>query len=136
MNGSYLVRGILAWMLIALAETLHGAVRSQFLRPITGDLASRQIGVITGSALILAIAWLVIRWIGATTRSELLAVGTVWLILMVGYEVALGRAFGVSWERILADYDLRQGGLMLIGMCILFLAPSIAAGLRGGGARR
>jgi len=136
MNTSYLVRGVLAWMLIAVAETLHGVARGQFLRPIVGDLASRQIGVFTGSAMILIIAWLVIRWIGAVTRSELLAVGAVWLLLMLSFEVALGRALGASWKRIVSDYDFRQGGLMLVGMAVLFLSPLIAARLRGGGARQ
>jgi len=38
-------------------------------------------------------------------------------------------AVGSSWERILSDYDPRQGGLMIMimGMGVLLLAPLLAA---------
>ncbi len=127
----FLARGALAWVLIAAAETVHGVARGLFLTPRVGDLASRQIGVLTGSALILVIAWLLARWIGATSRSQLLAVGTVWLVLMAGFEAGLGRALGLPWHRIASDYDPRQGGMMALGMAVLFLAPLLAAWAQG-----
>jgi hypothetical protein len=32
-----------------------------------------------------------------------------------------------SWERLLADFDLRKGGFLGFGMLVLFLAPLIIA---------
>ncbi len=124
-------RGGLVWILIALAETIHGTVRNLFIAPILGDHLSRQFAVLIGSLIILAIAWLFVRWIGATTKSQLLAVGVLWLVLMLTFEIGLGRALGFSWERIRSDYDPTQGGLMLIGMGVLLLAPLLAAKVRG-----
>jgi len=49
---------------------------------------------------------------------------------MLGFEIALGRARGFGWQRIGADYDVSQGGLMGFGLLLLLLAPWIAAGLR------
>ncbi|MBD2081566.1 hypothetical protein [Leptolyngbya sp. FACHB-17] len=47
------------------------------------------------------------------------------------FEIVLGRfILGYSWERIAADYNLFQGGLMLMGLILLLLAPWIAAKLR------
>ena len=43
--------------------------------PLDGEFRSNQIGVFTGSGIILVIAYLSIRWIGATSRSDLLMVG-------------------------------------------------------------
>jgi len=40
------------------AETIHGVLRNMFLSPAVGDLQARQIGVVIGSALILATALL------------------------------------------------------------------------------
>jgi hypothetical protein len=125
-----LMRGFLVWILIAVAETLHGVMRNLFLKPHVGDLASRQIGVFTGSALILGITWLLIRWVGARSREKRLALGGMWLVLMLSFEVGLGRAFGMSWERILSDYDPRRGGFMIFGMTVVFLAPLVVAKLR------
>jgi hypothetical protein len=125
-----LLRGFAVWLLIALAETVHGTLRTLLLVPRVGDLASRQIGVFTGSAMILAVAYLTVRWLRARSGAELLAAGLLWLALMLGFEVTLGRLLGASWERILSDYDPRQGGLMLLGMAVLAAAPALAARAR------
>ncbi len=128
----HLARAVLAWVLVALAETLHGVLRALLVMPVVGELASRQIGVFSGSALILFIAWLVIRWIGAVRRAELLAVGGVWFGLMLGFEVGFARVLGYSWERILSDYKPTEGGLMLFGMGVILVAPLLAARWRTG----
>jgi len=127
---TYLLRGFAVGLLMALAETVHGTLRTLFLQPVVGDLASRQIGVLTGSLMILLIAYVTIGWIGAREFKQLVAVGLLWFILMLCFEVGVGRAFGLSWERIIADYVPWQGGFMIIGMTILALSPLIAARLR------
>jgi hypothetical protein len=124
------VRGVVAWGLVALVETLHGTARTLWLAPQVGDLASRQLGVATGSGLILGVAWLTIRWIGAPDRRALWVVGVLWVLLMLGFELGLGRALGMSWSRLAADYDPRQGGLMAFGLLVLLVAPRLAAGWR------
>lgn len=129
-NGASLLRGLAVWILIAVAETVHGTLRAIFLAPTIGDLASRQIGVLTGSLMILAIAYLTIDWIGASKSRTLLAVGTLWLVLMLGFEASLGRALGLSWERIASDYLPSQGGMMIVGMIVLALSPTMAFHLR------
>lgn len=122
----------MVWPLIAIAETLHGVARVRFLNRRVGDLRARQIGVFTGSAIILAIAWLSVPWIGARSTYQLVGIGLLWLALMLGFELALGRlVFRLSWQRLAADFDFRKGGLLSIGMLVLFLAPLLAAKARG-----
>lgn len=123
------------WLVIAAAETLHGIVRGAVLQPFVGDRPARQIGVVVGSGLILAIAWLFSGWLGAGSQRARLEVGVLWLALMLAFEVSLGRALGLSWQRIASDYDPRQGGLMPIGMTVLVLAPLVAGWLRGAAGR-
>ena len=127
MSTMLLVRALAIWALIAIAETLHGAARTLFLVPILGDRPSRQLGVLVGSIMILVIAWLFVRWVRATTRPQLLAVGLLWVVLMLAFEIGLGRALGLSWDRILSDYNPAQGGLMIIGMGVLLFAPLLTA---------
>ena len=92
-NGACLVRGVAVWILIALAETVHGVLRTILLAPRVGDLTSRQIGVLTGSLMILLIAYVTINWIGASKPRQRAAVGALWVVLMLIFEVTLGRAF-------------------------------------------
>jgi threonine/homoserine efflux transporter RhtA len=61
-----------------------------------------------------------------------LTVGILWALLTLAFEIALGyMIFGYSWEQIMADYNLRQGGLMPFGLAWLALSPAIAARIRG-----
>ncbi|MFN7956394.1 MAG: hypothetical protein U0610_32100 [bacterium] len=125
------------WLGLVVAETAHGIARTLLLAPRVGDVRARQIAVFTGSALILAIAYASIRWIGARSTRELLRVGAAWLVGMLTFEITFGRWVAKQpWERILADYDLAHGGLLPIGMTVLALAPLIADGVHRHARRR
>jgi hypothetical protein len=134
-NQSYKVtflRGIVVWLVFIFAESLNGTIRNLLLVPSLGDFWAHQISFFTGSILVLAIAIVFARWLHASRVSQLLGVGVLWLLLTVAFEIALGRfILGYSWERIAADYNLLQGGLMPIGLVLLTLAPLIAAKIRG-----
>jgi len=127
-----ILRAFVVWLVIAAAEVFQGALRVRFLNRRVGDRRARQIGVFTGSGLILAIAWLALPWIGADTELRLLGVGCLWLALMLAFDLAFGRlVFRAPWSRILSDFDLRRGGLLGLGMLILLAAPLLVAKLRG-----
>jgi hypothetical protein len=124
-------RGLLVWLLIMGAEFVHGIARTVLLQPYVGDFRARQVAVFTGSVIILAVALVCVRWIGAATTRELLGVGGLWLVLTVAFEILLGRlVMGYSWLRIGSDYNLIEGGLLPIGLAILTLSPLLAAHLR------
>jgi hypothetical protein len=124
------LRATLVWMLIILAETAHGAVREIFIAPALGDLRARQLGIPIACVIVFAIAWATARWLAAATREAQLAVGFWWAALTVGFECALGRAIGLSWSRILSDYDPSRGGFMILGLAFMVFAPFLAAKLR------
>jgi hypothetical protein len=126
------IRSLLVWLMFILAESLNGTVRNLWLIPVLGDRVAQQISFVTGSVLIITIATLFIRWLNARYINQLLGIGLLWLSLTLGFEIALGRfILGYSWERIVADYNLAQGGLMPIGLVLVLLSPLIATQLRG-----
>lgn len=125
-------KAAIVFVVIALVETLHGILRVRFLNSRLGDHRARQISVLTGSAMILLIGWFTIPWIGPSSLWESLAVGALWLILMLTFDLGLGRLyFGFSWRRLARDFDVRQGGFLGFGMTVLFLTPLIIATIRG-----
>lgn len=72
-------------VLIALAETLQGNLRLRCINRLVGDRRARQIGVFTGSAIILGIAWACLPWIGARfdlRREGLLGLGMLFAPLL------------------------------------------------------
>jgi hypothetical protein len=127
-----LLKGLVIWLIIIVAETLHGAARMVLLEPYAGDFRARQISVFTGSVIILAIAFAFVRWLRAGSVFQLLGVGLLWLGLTLGFELLLGRVIlGYSWERLASDYQPSEGGLLPLGLLILTAAPLIAAKARG-----
>jgi hypothetical protein len=127
MNQVPWTRAALTWMLMMLAETGHGAVREVFIAPLIGALRARQLGVLIGSIIVLLIAWLCSRWLKAKTAYQQWAVGLFWVALTLVFEFSLGRATGASWSRLLSDYNPAQGGFMLLGLFVMFIAPRLVA---------
>lgn len=122
------VRSVAVWLMVMGAEIAHGILRTLFLVPIVGEFRSNQLGVFSGSVIIVVIACLTVRWIGATTTSGLLMTGAIWLVLTVAFEFLFGRfVAGLTWDQLLAGYDVLHGGMMPIGLVILFFSPMIAA---------
>ena len=121
------LRALEVWLLISVVETLHGTARVKFLQPVLGDLPARQVAVFTGSLLIVAIAIWFRKWMGISSGCGAFASGAGWVGLTVAFEVILGRfVMQLSWARILEDYDLTHGGLMLVGLLVMFVAPYVA----------
>ncbi|MBL8485675.1 MAG: hypothetical protein JNK22_01040 [Rhodocyclaceae bacterium] len=127
-------RALAVWLLIVVAESIHGTLRVLFLQPLVGDFPARRLAVFSGMAIIFAISWLGVRWIGARGSRQWLAIGAAWVALIVAFEVGLGRlVMHLSWDRILEDYDPSRGGLMLLGLAVMGLSPWAAARWRAAG---
>jgi hypothetical protein len=122
------LRPVAVWLAFILTESLLGALRTVVTDPDVERFA-RQAGVGVGALLILGFSWLSLRWMRIRSLRAALAVGTLWVALTVAFEVALGRATGASWARILADYDLGDGGFMGLGLAIMALSPWAALAL-------
>lgn len=125
------LRSLAVWVLIIFAEIVHGTLRELLLTPRVGDAAARRIAIFTGMAIILGITLLTIKWIGAVRPSRLLAIGVVWSALTIIFEAVLGRlVFEYTADRILAEFDVRRGGLMGFGILFMTFVPLIAAIIR------
>ena len=124
-------RILVVFCLIVVAETINGILRRLYLEPAVGSLQAARIGLLVALVLIFAICLATSRWLGPRSKLAWMQIGLVLVVLMLAFEVGLGRAMGYSWDRILADYDPSRGGLMLLGMIGLLYAPRFAARLRG-----
>jgi len=123
-----ILHAFLVWLIIAAAEVAQGILRVRLLNRPLGDHRARQLGVVTGSLFVLLIAWLTRDWIGARTTGQQWTVGGLWLGLMLAFDLSFGRlVFHFSWARIAADFDVRKGNFLGVGMLVVLLAPLIVA---------
>jgi hypothetical protein len=126
------VRALLVWLVIIVAESVNGTLRTLYLAPVIGDFPARRVGVFIAIAIIFGITLAFTRWMGARTRTQLLGIGLLWVVLTVTFEFALGRGvLHYDWSRILSDYDLSRGGLMVFGLLAMVFTPLLAARVRG-----
>jgi hypothetical protein len=129
---AYWLRAVGLWFLLMAAETLQGLWREKVLALWIANTFARDVGVFTGSLIILLITFACIGWIPAHDARTLLRVGATWVVLTIGYELALGRlAFDRSWSEIASDFDLFHGRLLSLGLLFLLFSPVLAAWLRG-----
>jgi hypothetical protein len=119
------------WLTLMAVESIHGVLRRLFLEPLLGDLRARQVSVFTGAVLIALVFWFTIKWLGPLPVKRWWQLGLLWLVMTLAFEIGLGRAAGLSWDRIASDFDLRRGGLLGIGMLVILVAPRILAHRRG-----
>ena len=119
------------WLVLVLVESVHGVARRLLLEPHVGDLRARQVSVLTGSLLITLVLWITLERLGPQPASRWWLLGLLWLGLRLTFELTLGRATGMSWERIASDFDPQRGGLLALGMLVILVGPRILAARRG-----
>lgn len=124
-------RALLYWLGMLAVIFCLGALREGLLRPAVGELPALFAG--TAAALV-AIALFARRFVARTvvTAGESLLVGAFWVALTATFEFGFFHyAMGVSWEMLLADYNILEGRLMGVLMLTTLLAP-YAFALRSG----
>jgi hypothetical protein len=114
---------VATWLILAATASAAGVARELWLRPIAGEQAAHQIGTLVGCALFIA----VIGAFVARTKPSVphaAIVGLAWLVAAVLFEFGLGHwVDGLPWSRLLADYDLRQGRLLLLVWLTVAVGP-------------
>ena len=123
-----MARAVAVWLVLVATESVHGVVRRVALEPALGDLRARQLSVFSGSLLIVVAFRLTLGWIGPQSARRWWLLGLAWLALTLAFELCLGRATGMSWDRIASDFDPRRGGLLALGMAVIAVAPRVVAG--------
>src|SRR5262249_6512075 len=75
-----LLRALAVWLIFLVVESVNGIFRRLVLEPRVGDFSARQIGVVSGSILILVVTYLCVGWIGTKTTTQLTLIGVLWVL--------------------------------------------------------
>ena len=126
-----MLRGLLVWLAIMLAETVHGVLRGLFLVPRVSEAMASRIGWPIAVAIVLTITWAFIGWTDLKDQRSLFGLGVLWAALTFLFEIAIGLLRGLAAPRIRAEINPLVGGLMLYSLIVMAVAPWVAARLRG-----
>ena len=115
------------WLVLAAIATAGGVVRELWLVPLIGELRGHQVGTaIVASAFLYAIAVFVGRM--RLSPREALVIGAAWLLGAIAFEFGFGHYVdGLSWTRLLSDYDVSAGRLLLVLWLVVGIGPFLMA---------
>jgi hypothetical protein len=115
------------WLVLAAIATVTGIMRQLWLVPMIGELRGHQVGtLIVAVAFAGAIEVFVDRM--RLSPPEALAIGAAWLLGAIGFEFGFGHYVdGLSWSRLLADYNLFEGRLLLLLWVVVGAGPFLLA---------
>ncbi|AWL10709.1 hypothetical protein HMF8227_00201 [Saliniradius amylolyticus] len=128
---SRLLKAVGIWLIILLMAIVNAGIRELLLVPVIGaELALPASGVLL-TALILLIAWLSLPWLRPETSRASFAIGAVWFVLTLVFELLLGYfVSGKSWSEVLQVFDVTQGNLFALALVMTFAAPWLSAKIR------
>ena len=121
-------RWLIAWLGAPALAIVNGAARELVYKEQVGESTANQISVAPLIALLTLYFWfLQRRWPLATTR-DAVAVGAAWAAMSVLFEFGFGHYVdGLTWTRLLADYDLSEGRLLLLLWGTICAGPFLLA---------
>jgi hypothetical protein len=126
-----LARAAAVWFGIMIIAVANGTLRVFVIVPLTGEAVGHIVSSLLLCVLVIFVASLTVRWIGAHTRRALFIAGGLWLALTLAFEFLAGHyVFGRSWEVLLANYDVLDGRVWILVLLATFLGPWLGAKLR------
>ncbi|RLC64045.1 MAG: hypothetical protein DRI48_07940 [Chloroflexi bacterium] len=122
---NWMLTVLLFWLALAVAIPANAVVGKLAVEPRLGEYGTHVYKSIVAIVLIALAGWLFARTAyGSSGIGAGLVCGATWLVLTVGFEFIAGHyAFGNSWERLLADYNLAAGRLWVLVLVATLIAP-------------
>jgi hypothetical protein len=115
---------VLAWFPMVAIAIANGALREVWYGKILTDLAAHQLSTLAAIVLFGIYIWRVLRFWPPTSAAQAIAVGLLWLVMTVAFELLFGHfVAGHSWERLLQDYNLPAGRVWPLLLVWVALAP-------------
>lgn len=125
------VKAIIVWLVILGLAFANAALREAVLVPWIGKVRGLTLSGVILSALVLAVAYLTLPWIGAVRVNELLAIGMGWLVFTLTFDLLMGAIQGERIRQQLDAYLFKRGNLWPVVLLVTASAPWLAAKLRG-----
>jgi len=123
---------LLLWMAIIPLAIGNGIVREKLLNPRLPPAAARALSGVFLMLLILGFSLLSMPWIGPQQGSRWIDMGALWCAWTLVFEFGFGRFVArKTWRELFKAYTFKGGELWPLVLVVVFLAPWLAASLRG-----
>lgn len=123
-----LARVLSTWLLLAVLMTANGAFRELVLKRAMSVPAAEFLSALLGIAIILTVAFFLLRSPPGYPILSLAAISALLLVLTLAFEFGLGLLGGKTWGEMLANYRFWEGRLWPLVLVAVALAPFVGRG--------
>ena len=126
------LRASICWVPLMFLAIALGALRETLLVPRIGEAMGHVVGTLCLCFAVFLATLMLIPWVHPRSESDAWRIGLLWVALVIAFEFLAGHfAFGVSWAKLFADYDVLRGRVWILVPFTTAVAPWIASRLRG-----
>lgn len=113
-------------VILCVIETLNGILRIHFFTKKFGRKKAKALSFIFGLLMATCTMMVLIPWVNPHNFLNAFLLGLTWAILLGIYDIWVGRVlFKLSWEKVLKDFDLREGNLLSLGFLFIIFFPPL-----------
>ena len=125
------IKASVVWFVILVFAVGNGLLRDKVFIPNLGVVPGMVLSGTLLSCIVLAVAYLLMPWVGARGSGQFVLIGAGWLVLTVIFEFSLGLSRGEELSAILGAYTFKGGNLWPVVLLITAVSPWLVAKLRG-----
>jgi len=119
-----MIRYVLLWIPMLAIAIANGAFRQLVLAKLLPEPHAHQFSTLTGSILIGAFIWFVVRTWRPSSERHALLIGLVWFLLTVAFESYMGLVLQQrSLSQVLYEYNVFAGRVWALLLVWVALAP-------------
>jgi hypothetical protein len=113
----------MVWLPMLFLAIGNGAFREAFLKKQMLAEKAQQVSTLLLLCLLGVYMVLIMRWLPPASLLHAFFIGLSWAFLTLVFEFGFGRYRGISWQTMLAEYNLLEGKLWALVPICLLLAP-------------
>jgi len=123
---SLLGRALALWCLILAGAVLNGGLRQRVFVPWLGERFGHVVSALLLSTIVVTVTAVFSLFLDIASVREAWAVGRFWFLLTVAFEFLGGHfVFRVSWEKLLADYNICAGRIWILVLAATLFTPRL-----------
>lgn len=119
---------VVAWVVFAAIIALFQALGFAVLKPLVGPTISHSLTTVSICLCLIVMITGFVRWAGRMPLGHLFALGLVWALLTLAFELGVGHfGLGEDWPSLMSGYNVFEGRLWPMVPLTMLLWP-VAAG--------
>lgn len=126
------LKTIVIWFVMVVAAIVNGVIRDKLITPILGLNISLPLSGVMLSLAVLLIVYFSIPFFGNRVKLTFLLIGIGLVSMTLAFELLFGHyMLGKPWETILQVFNIIEGDLFIVVLCVSLLSPYLVAKFRG-----